>query len=159
MTLSLEIAHCFIDQKPIIINQESTSVTLSQNAERIHVSKGVFSRQPSDKSLSRGEIMIVDDTAMNVLVLEQMIRKKLKRTCVSFSSGHEAVKAVARRNEHARASGEKSRVLLLMDVNMPMMSGAETTRRVHALFDDAQRERMRKNLVVIAATGQEREDV
>ena len=96
---------------------------------------------------------------MNVLVLEQMIRKKLKRRCVCYSSGAEAINGIARRRAEARALGESSRVLLLMDINMPLMSGSEATRRIHALCDNAAEERQAKNLVVIATTGQEREDV
>ena len=106
-----------------------------------------------------GEIAIVDDTAMNVLVLEQMIRKKLKRSCITFSSGEDAVLGIEKWKRERDELGQTRRLLLLMDVNMPTMSGAEATQRIRAMFGDAEDIRRRKEVVVIAATGQEREDV
>ena len=40
------------------------------------------------------QIMVVDDTPMNLLVLKQMLKHKLGRNCSTHSSGEEAIVAV-----------------------------------------------------------------
>ena len=43
------------------------------------------------------EIMLVDDSSMNLYVLENLLKAKLKLSSTSFSSGKEAVAAVAQK--------------------------------------------------------------
>ena len=160
MTVTLEIASCVPESRTLILGELGNSQKLCQTAESMHVSRDLFGAP--EKTVAHGDIVIVDDTAMNILVLEQMIRKKLRRNCSSYSSGAAAISGLRQRLLEEREGGQSGRLMVLMDVNMPMMSGAEATRRIRSMFGVEVEERQRhkeRRLVIIAATGQEREDV
>jgi diguanylate cyclase (GGDEF)-like protein/PAS domain S-box-containing protein len=68
------------------------------------------------------EVLIVDDTPMNLVLLEQLLKKHDCRVRMA-ENGHEAVELV-RRHDFA---------LVLLDIQMPGMDGYDTCRTIKAL--------------------------
>lgn len=78
------------------------------------------------KSLvNREEVLIVDDTYFNVLALSQMLR--LEGILCSYAMNGEDALAKVKENKYA---------CILMDCEMPMMDGWETTRRIKAMYEN-----------------------
>ncbi|WP_081211397.1 tetratricopeptide repeat-containing hybrid sensor histidine kinase/response regulator [Salegentibacter sediminis] len=85
------------------------------------------------------KVLIVDDNRINQVVTQRILEKK-NFTCEVAASGEEAIKKI---REHAYN-------LVLMDVNMPGISGLEATRKIRE-FD--------KNVPVVALTAVEIEEI
>ena len=77
-------------------------------------------------------ILAVDDHPMNLDVLEMMLVKKLDRSVTCCNSGEEGIREVRRIAEKSR--GKDTKILILMDINMPTMDGIETTKHIKAFL-------------------------
>ena len=79
-------------------------------------------------------VMIVDDHPMNVDVLEQLLVHKLGKNVITCLSGQQAIDALL--EKCSERSGRRLRFLILMDINMPVMDGVETTHHIRAILED-----------------------
>lgn len=77
-------------------------------------------------------ILIVDDTPVNLMLLEEILEQEGYEKIHCVRSGTEALEFLA---EHGKAEGEQPIDLILMDVMMPGIDGIETCRRVKAADD------------------------
>ncbi|MCS6835751.1 MAG: hybrid sensor histidine kinase/response regulator [Anaerolineae bacterium] len=70
---------------------------------------------------TKGRILIVDDTPLNVSLLGDMLRRRHYEV-LEANDGYQALEIVAQRSPE----------LILLDINMPMMSGYEVCQRLKA---------------------------
>ncbi|CAM4355518.1 GacS-like sensor histidine kinase [Acinetobacter pragensis] len=89
-------------------------------------------------------ILAVDDHLPNLIVLEALL-SELNVTTTKALSGQEAIEVIQSRYEH----GLKGFDLVFMDIQMPVMSGVDTTRAVRSLESTFENH---KRLPIIALT-------
>ncbi len=94
-----------------------------------------------DDNIGLPNILIVDDRADNLLVLEAVLADSQEYNVVTAASGFEAIELVKVRDFAA----------ILLDVQMPVMDGYETARRIKALERG-------KNIPIIMVTAVFKED-
>jgi CheY-like chemotaxis protein len=94
-----------------------------------------------DDNIGLPNILIVDDRADNLLVLEAVLADSQEYNVVTAASGFEAIELVKVRDFAA----------ILLDVQMPVMDGYETARRIKAL-------KRGKNIPIIMVTAVFKED-
>ncbi|HIJ91693.1 MAG: diguanylate cyclase [Desulfobulbaceae bacterium] len=75
-------------------------------------------------------ILIVDDTPVNLMLLEEMLRQEGYADVYCVRSGQDALEMLA--TTEGDAAAEKRIDLILMDVMMPGMDGIETCQRIKA---------------------------
>ena len=85
-------------------------------------------------------ILIVDDDAMNRLLLEIIIKQAQEHTFQSVTNGLEAIETVANGNFD----------IVFMDINMPILDGIETTQKIRANTS------IQKQPIIIAITADAR---
>ena len=81
-------------------------------------------------------ILIVDDIFVNRLLLKEII-KKFSKNCFEAQNGKEAIEILQREELD----------VILMDIEMPVMNGLETTRYIREKFNFP-----KKNVPIIALT-------
>ena len=96
----------------------------------------------ADESTKRPEILIVDDILANRLVLGDIITA-IGCKCTTARNGDEAVKQT--REQHFD--------MILMDLEMPVMNGFETTAAIRSTLDPEAR------IPIIALTAHEQDDI
>ncbi len=115
----------------------STSFRIRQNNSVLSVVSSPHESQPLPLQLSRCHchcppVLIVDDEPLNVKVLKAFLAKA-GYSADAASNGQEALDAVLARSEGVCCSGYK---VILMDINMPLMDGAEATQRIKQLIKE-----------------------
>jgi signal transduction histidine kinase/CheY-like chemotaxis protein len=95
-----------------------TVFTIDLNYENIEIKKeAALNILPNDYNLNGKTILVVEDNAMNQMVIK-MITKKWQNTTVDFANnGQEGLEKLA----------EKHYDIILMDLQMPIMDGYEAT--------------------------------
>ncbi len=83
----------------------------------------------SEKRSSNLRLLIVEDVAVNRMILQQYLQDRLGITADEAINGEDAVKRVS----------ENDYDLILMDVRMPVMDGYEATRLIRAMGDAQQK--------------------
>lgn len=78
-------------------------------------------------------ILVVDDTAFNIEIVDMMISHNFGISCDSAISGMEAFIKVKKRIQRCQANYK----LILMDINMPVMDGCEAVKRIRKAFGDS----------------------
>ena len=100
------------------------------------------------------DILIVDDSAMNLFVLENLLKIKLGRECHRVNSGMEAISFCQEYFEYNMEL--MPRLLILMDVNMPEVSGIEATKIIReSLRGTNSDQEIKNNLKIFALSAQE----
>ena len=84
---------------------------------------------------AREVILLVDDQPMNIEVLRMLLTKKLNKEVEFYYSGHDAIQGLNNIIRQHRLGRRSLRLLVLMDVNMPVMDGIETTLRMKELLE------------------------
>ena len=74
------------------------------------------------------KILIVEDERVNQIAISKLV-ERLGHSTTSVANGQEALNALARKNFD----------LILMDIQMPVMNGIETTQQIRALKDEKHR--------------------
>lgn len=120
--------------KPIKLNDLVNHLALL--FQQPAMQKEVRATIPAIKKLpQRVQVLVAEDNIMNMALITQVLRK-MEVDVIQAGNGEEALELL-RHNDPA---------LIFMDVNMPVLDGFETTRRIR-LLDDA-----RKDLPIIALT-------
>lgn len=94
------------------------------------------------------QILIVDDTAFNIEIVEMMIQFNFGLSCDSAISGIQAIEKIKKRIQR----GKDVYRLILMDINMPVIDGGETVKRLRRLYSAEL-----KNTTIVAYTAIPRE--
>jgi CheY-like chemotaxis protein len=90
----------------------------------------------------------VDDTAFNIEIVQMMIQFNFGLNCDSAISGIQAIEKIKKRIQR----GKECYKLILMDINMPIIDGGETVKRLRRLYGNEL-----KNSTIIAYTAIPRE--
>jgi len=108
-------------------------------------------REHEDLTPKTGLVLVVDDYAGNRLVLVQML-EKLNIQTIQAENGSEACKAVSKFFENPLQN--KFVELILMDLDMPVMNGAQATMKIRALENKYKKEEIIPIVAVTAFTGE-----
>ena len=95
---------------------------------------------PKEPECTCCQVMVVDDEPFNVMTLEQLL-SKWKKKCVTAFNGKDALNKL-RKKEGYRCDPSNSNCkwvnLILMDKNMPIMDGIETTREISKMVESGE---------------------
>lgn len=75
---------------------------------------------------------MVDDEPINIFALNLLL-KKFKMYADFATNGHECVKMVKERLNKRCTCGRENYILILMDLNMPIMDGFKATEAIRSL--------------------------
>ena len=95
-----------------------------------------------EKECTCPQVMVVDDEPFNVMTLEQLV-SKWKKKCVTAFNGKDALKKIQQREGMKCLPGSPNcrwTQLILMDKNMPMMDGIETTTEIRKMISNGELE-------------------
>jgi chemotaxis family two-component system response regulator Rcp1 len=99
-------------------------------------------------------ILLVEDNPADVKITQRALKDSgLAVELIVVRDGEEAVEYLLRQGEHADASDWRSPDLILLDLNLPKMSGREVLQRVRATPN------LRAVPVVVLTTSRRQEDV
>ena len=120
-------------------------LTMRQATAQTSVSEAPAEESPTTKLFSSAalRLLIVEDMAINRMILQQYLQDRLGLTADEATNGEEAVKRVS----------ENDYDLILMDVRMPVMDGYEATRQIRAMDTE------KRDIPIIALTADTSETV
>ena len=120
-------------------------LTMRQATDQTSVLEAPVEELPATKPPSSAalRLLIVEDMAINRMILQQYLQDRLGLTADEATNGEEAMKRVS----------ESDYDLILMDVRMPVMDGYEATRQIRAMDTE------KRNIPIIALTADTSETV
>ena len=80
------------------------------------------------------EVLVVDDDQFNILAMSSLLKTK-KISCLSAGNGQLAIDLIMKEIEK-RINCCKGFKMIFMDLNMPVLNGHETSRKLKKLFED-----------------------
>lgn len=107
----------------------STRLTVSPKRSLAQLGK-----KSKDNGCSCSEILIVDDSGYNILVLQTLLRSHQIKADTAYDGKEGLEKAIAKSNTQ-KSCGCKGYKMIFMDYNMPIMDGCTATSELKRLID------------------------